>query len=79
MQYQACTATTTNHNTIKQIKLEIEILNLKHFLLQGTGANFLATGVYFTFLFSFLLLILTTAHFLIGASLEKVRQSPVSS
>ena len=41
--------------------------------MQGTGANFLAIGVYFTFLFSFILLILTTAHFLIGATLEKVR------
>ena len=40
--------------------------------MQGTGANFLATGVYFTFLFSFVLLTLTTAHFLIGATLEKV-------
>ena len=43
------------------------------FLFQGTGANYLGTGVYFTFLLSFLLLVLTTAHFLIGATLEKVR------
>jgi len=39
---------------------------------RGTGANFLATGIYFTFLFSFVLLILTTAHFIVGAVLEKV-------
>jgi len=39
---------------------------------RGTGANFLATAVYFTFLFSFVLLSLTTAHFLIGGVLEKV-------
>merc|ERR1719336_1091870 len=39
---------------------------------RGTGANFLASGVYFTFLFSFVLLILTTAHFVIGGILEKV-------
>jgi len=38
---------------------------------KGTGANFLATGVYFTFLFSFPLLILTTCHFFLGAAVEK--------
>lgn len=40
--------------------------------MKGTGANFLATAVYLTFLFSFVLLILTTTHFLIGGVLEKV-------
>jgi len=39
---------------------------------KGTGANFLASGVYFTFLFSFVLLTLTTAHFLLGGVLEKM-------
>eukprot|EP00092_Neocalanus_flemingeri_P012480 GFUD01013453.1.p1 GENE.GFUD01013453.1~~GFUD01013453.1.p1 ORF type:complete len:941 (-),score=227.62 GFUD01013453.1:453-3275(-) len=37
----------------------------------GTGASFLVSGIYFTFLFSFLLLLLTTAHFLLGAGVEK--------
>ena len=41
-------------------------------LCQGTGASFLVTAVYFTFLFSCALLILTTAHFVIGAAVEKV-------
>lgn len=39
---------------------------------KGTGANLLLTGVYLTFLFSCTLLVLTTAHFLLGAALEKV-------
>eukprot|EP00092_Neocalanus_flemingeri_P006838 GFUD01007383.1.p1 GENE.GFUD01007383.1~~GFUD01007383.1.p1 ORF type:complete len:948 (+),score=147.14 GFUD01007383.1:408-3251(+) len=39
---------------------------------RGTGANFLATAVYFTFLFSFVLLVLTTGHFVLGAAVEKV-------
>merc|ERR1719483_388858 len=38
---------------------------------KGTGSNFLATGVYFTFIFSFPLLILTTCHFFLGAATEK--------
>merc|ERR1719445_1586517 len=38
---------------------------------RGTGASFLVTGIYFTFLFSFLLLLLTTLHFLVGASVDK--------
>ena len=40
--------------------------------LQGTGANCLVTGIYLTFLFSFVIMVVTTAHFLIGASVEKV-------
>ena len=43
------------------------------FFFQGTGANFLLSGIYLTFLFSFVLLILTTAHFLVGAAMEKVK------
>merc|ERR1719483_1026117 len=39
---------------------------------RGTGATFLTIGVYLTFLLSFVLLILTTAHFLAGAALEKI-------
>merc|ERR1719167_2132780 len=39
---------------------------------RGTGASFLVTAVYFTFLFSCALLILTTAHFVIGAAVKKV-------
>jgi len=39
---------------------------------RGTGASFLVTAVYFTFLFSCALLILTTAHFVVGAAVEKV-------
>jgi prominin 1 len=39
---------------------------------KGTGANCLVTGIYLTFLFSFVILVLTTAHFLIGATIEKV-------
>merc|ERR1712013_970160 len=38
---------------------------------RGTGASFLVSGIYFTFLFSFLLLLLTTLHFLVGASVDK--------
>merc|ERR1719320_358090 len=38
---------------------------------RGTGASFLVSGIYFTFLFSFLLLLLTTLHFLVGASVHK--------
>ena len=49
------------------------LLNLQNLFSQGTGANFLATAVYFTFLFSSVLLVLTTAHFVIGGILEKVR------
>ena len=45
---------------------------MKFTLCQGTGASFLVTAVYFTFLFSCALLILTTAHFVIGAAVEKV-------
>ena len=41
-------------------------------VVQGTGANFLTSGVYLTFLFSSLVLVLTTAHFIIGALLDKV-------
>jgi hypothetical protein len=40
--------------------------------VQGTGANFLLAGIYFTFLFSLVIMVLTTAHFLAGAALEKV-------
>ena len=40
--------------------------------MQGTGANFLASAVYFTFLFSLPLLLATTAHFVLGAAVEKV-------
>ena len=39
---------------------------------RGTGANWLLAGVYLTFLFSLVLLALTTALFLIGSSAEKV-------
>ncbi|XP_023348230.1 prominin-like protein [Eurytemora carolleeae] len=39
---------------------------------KGTGANCLVTGIYLTFLFSFVIMVVTTAHFLIGASVEKV-------
>lgn len=39
---------------------------------RGTGANCLVAGIYLTFLFSFPILIGTTAHFLLGASVEKV-------
>lgn len=39
---------------------------------RGTGANWLLTGVYLTFLFSLVLLALTTALFLVGSSVEKV-------
>lgn len=46
---------------------------------RGTGASFLVTGVYFTFLFSCLLLLLTTAHFILGAAMEKVLCSSLSS
>jgi len=46
---------------------------------RGTGAGFLVTAVYFTFLFSCLLLLLTTAHFLLGATVEKAVCSPLSS
>jgi len=38
---------------------------------RGTGASFLVSGIYFTFLFSFCLLILTTLHFLVGAAVDK--------
>lgn len=44
---------------------------------RGTGANFLTSGVYLTFLFSSVLLVLTTAHFLVGAMLDKVICSPL--
>ena len=40
--------------------------------MQGTGANFLLAGIYFTFLFSLLIMFLTTAHFLVGSAVEKV-------
>ena len=39
---------------------------------RGTGANWLLTGVYLTFLFSLVLLALTTALFLVGSTTEKV-------
>eukprot|EP00090_Calanus_glacialis_P030997 TRINITY_DN5063_c0_g1_i1.p1 TRINITY_DN5063_c0_g1~~TRINITY_DN5063_c0_g1_i1.p1 ORF type:complete len:942 (-),score=271.59 TRINITY_DN5063_c0_g1_i1:188-3013(-) len=38
---------------------------------RGTGASFLVSGIYFTFFFSFLLLLLTTLHFLVGAAVDK--------
>jgi len=37
----------------------------------GTGASFLVSAIYFTFLFSFVIMLLTTAHFLLGAVVEK--------
>merc|ERR1719495_592256 len=37
---------------------------------RGTGASFLVTAVYFTFLFSLPILLLTALHFLLGASLQ---------
>ena len=46
---------------------------------RGTGASFLVTAVYFTFLSSCLLLLLTTGHFLVGAALEKVVCQSLSS
>lgn len=39
---------------------------------RGTGANYLTAAVYSTFLLSFVLLVLTSAHFLLGASLKKI-------
>lgn len=39
---------------------------------RGTGANWLLAGVYLTFLFSLVLLALTTALFLVGSTAEKV-------
>lgn len=39
---------------------------------RGTGANWLLTGVYLTFLFSVVLLAVTTALFLVGSVAEKV-------
>ena len=39
---------------------------------RGTGANWLLAGVYLTFLFSLVLLALTTALFLVGSTTEKV-------
>ena len=48
------------------------LLNLQNLFSQGTGANFLLSGIYLTFLFSSVLLVLTTAHFVIGGILEKV-------
>ena len=39
---------------------------------KGTGANCLITGVYFFFLFSFIVMLGITAHFLLGATTEKV-------
>jgi len=44
---------------------------------RGTGANFLTSGVYLTFLFSSLVLLLTTAHFLIGALVDKLVCEPL--
>ena len=38
----------------------------------GTGSNWLIAGVYLTFLFSFVLLIITTAQFLVGSTVDKV-------
>jgi len=38
----------------------------------GTGANWLLAAIYLTFLFSFVLLLLTTAQFLVGSTAEKV-------
>ena len=39
---------------------------------KGTGANCLITGVYFFFLFSFVVILGITAHFLLGTTAEKV-------
>ena len=38
----------------------------------GTGANWLLAGIYLTFMFSMVLLLATTAHFLVGSTIEKV-------
>lgn len=38
----------------------------------GTGANWLLAGVYLTFLFSLVLLVMTTAQFLIGSTADKI-------
>ena len=39
---------------------------------RGSGANWLLAGIYLTFLFSLVLLALTTALFLVGSTAEKV-------
>jgi prominin 1 len=39
---------------------------------KGTGANCLITGVYFFFLFSFVIILGITAHFMLGTTAEKV-------
>jgi len=46
---------------------------------KGTGANFLLSGIYLTFLFSFILLVLTTAHFIVGAAMEKMICETITS
>ena len=39
----------------------------------GTGANWLLAAVYLTFMFSFVLLVVATAQFLVGSTADKVR------